>query len=252
VPPPLRELAAVARLGDAALAESVQIGGVRSSRREAVYGLLRREHEISASGRSSRSEVSRILDFAQAAYGEVVAVTVGRDDSLLDSARDGTWSLRDVMRHAIAVELRYAAQVDYSATRTDEDPVEIRPDLLPCDRLSPPDPEFARSRGGGMLELVELLGKARLLSEARLAKVSDSALMRPSLWGSLRVDVRTRLHQMAAHLSESAVQIEKIVGPAGEGQAIVWRCCIARGMHERWSLAKERALLDESYRDLTA
>jgi hypothetical protein len=156
------------------------------------------------------------------------------------------------MRHAIAVELRYAAQVDYSATRTDEDPVEIRPDLLPCDRLSPPDPQFARSRGGGMLKLVELLGKARLLSEARLATVSDSALMRPSLWGSLRVDVGTRLHQMAAHLSESAVQIEKIVGPGGEGQAIVWRCCIARGMHERWSPAKERALLDESYRDLTA
>src|SRR3989442_6585834 len=241
MPPPLRELGTVARLSDETLAQKVGASGSRIPRGVALYGLLRREQAMFASGESRpRSEVSRILDFAQAAYGDVVGLLVGRDDRLLDTSRDDEWSLRDVLRHAIAVELRYAAQVDYSATREESDPVEIRPDLLPCDRLSPPEPEFAHSRDGGVLDLLELLGRARAGTDARLANVPDSALTRPSLWGTMRLDVRMRLHQAAVHLTESAIQIEKIIGAGGELHAIVRRCCLTRGMHERWSPAKER------------
>jgi len=253
VPPPLRELAAVARYGDEALAEKVGAAGYRISRRETLYGLLRREQAIVASDQaSSRSEVSRILDFAQAAYGDLVGILVGRDDRLLDSARDGEWSLRDVMRHAIAVELRYAAQIEYSTTRAETDPIGIPPGLLPCDRLSPPEPEFAHSREGAVVDLLELLGKARAGGDVRLARVPDSALARPSLWGTMNLDVRMRLHQIAAHLTETAIQVEKIVGGGGELRAILRRCCVTRGMHERWSPEKGRTVLDESYRALTA
>jgi len=248
MPPPLGELAAVARLDDEALA-----GDKRGSRRDALYGLLRREQAIAPSGESSaRSEVSRILDFAQAAYGDVVGVLVGRDDSLLDTARDDEWSLRDVLRHSMAVGLRYAAQVEYSATRSDTDPVAIPPSLLPCDRLSPPDPEFAASRTSGVLELLQLLGQARAGSDTRLANVLAPALTRPSMWGTQLLDVRMRLHQIAVHLTETAIQIEKIVGGGGELRAIIRRCCVTRGMHERWSPAEERAVLDDSYHRLTA
>jgi hypothetical protein len=251
MPPPLRDFAAVARLDDEALAQKVGVAGNRISRGDALYGLLRREQAIFASAESRpRSEVSRILDFAQAAYGDLVGVLVGRDDGILDTSRDGDWSLRDVLRHAIAVELRYAAQVEYSATRAESDPVEIRPGLLPCDRLSPPEPEFAGSRDGGILDVLDLLGKARASSDLRLAKVPDSALTRPSLWGTARLDVRIRLHQIAAHLTESAIQIEKIVGSGGELRAVMRRCGVTRGMHERWSPAEERAVLDKSYRAL--
>jgi hypothetical protein len=247
MPPPLAELAAVARLDDEAL-----VGDTRASRRDVLYGLLRREQAIAASVESrARSEVSRILDFAQAAYGDVVGVLVGRDDSLLDTTRDGEWSLRDVLRHAVAVELRYAAQVEYSATRLDTDPVAIPPGLLPCDRLSPPDPEFAASRTGGVLELLQLLGQARAGSDTRLAKVLAPALTRPSMWGTQLLDVRMRLHQIAVHLTETAIQIEKIVGGGGELRAIIRRCCVTRGVHERWSPVVERAVLDESYRAMS-
>ena len=252
MPPPLRELAAVARQGDEALAQKVGAAGNRISRRDALYSLLRREQAIVASAEfSSRSEVSRILDLAQAAYGDLVGILVGKDDRLLDSARDGEWSLRDVMRHAIAVEVRYAAQVEYSATRSESDPIGIPPGLLPCDRLAPPEPEFTRSRDGGVVELLELLGRARAGSDMRLAGVPDSALARPSLWGTMNLDVRMRLHQIAAHLTETAIQVEKIIGYGGELRAILRRCCMTRGMHERWSPAKEREVLDESYRTLT-
>ena len=252
MPPPLRDLAAVVKVGDEALTQPVDIGGTRRSRREVLYGVLRREQAILTSDQPARSEASRILDLAQAAYGDVVGVLIGRDDGLLDNLRDGDWTLRDVIRHAIAVELRYAAQVEYSANRAESDPVEIRPDLLPCDRLSPPEPEFASSREGGVVAVLELLGKARASSDVRLRNVPDASLYRPSLWGTVRIDVRMRLHQMAVHLTESAIQIEKIVGGASELRAILRRCCLTRGMHERWSSATERALLDDSYRSLTA
>ena len=247
MPPPLDALAAVVRLdGDALAADK------RSSRRDALYGLLRREQAIAALAQPARSEVSRILDFAQAAYGDVIGVLVGRDDRLLDSARDGEWSLRDVLRHAIAVELRYAAQVEYSASRADTDPIQIPPELLPCDRLSPPESEFGPSRSGGVLQLLRLLGNARTSTDTRLARLPDAALGRPSLWGKQHIDVRMRLHQIAVHLTETAIQIEKIVGIGGELRAIIRRCCITRGVHERWSTAADRAVLDDSYRALTA
>ena len=238
MPPPLDHLAAIA------------VGDTNSSRRDTLYGLLRREQAIAASAQPSRSEVSRILDFAQAAHGDVVGVLVGRDDRLLDSARDGEWSLRDVLRHAIAVELRYAAQVEYSASRADTDPIQIPPAFLPCDRLSPPESEFGLSRSGGVLELLRLLGNARTSTDTRLARLPDAVLGRPSLWGKQQIDVRMRLHQIAAHLTETAIQMEKIVGSGGELRAIVRRCCITRGMHERWSLATERGTIDDSYRTL--
>lgn len=239
MPPPLAVLAAIA------------LGDTTSSRRDALYGLLRREQSIVAGSTSPpRPEVSRILDFAQAAYGDLVGVLVGRDDDLLDDGRDGDWTLRDVLRHAMAVEIRYAAQVTYSATRGESDPVEIPADLLPCDRLSPPEPEFAGARAGGIRELLELLGTARAASDARLAGVSDSDLVRSSQWGTQLIDVRMRLHQISVHLTETAIQVEKIVGTGSELRATVRRCCSTRGLHERWSPVKDRATLDESYREL--
>jgi len=247
MPPPLDALAALVRLDDGALATDE-----RSSRQDTLYGVLRREQAIAASAQPARSEVSRILDFAQAALGDVVGVLIGREDRLLDSARDGEWSLRDVLRHAIAVELRYAAQVEYSASRADTDPIQIPPALLPCDRLSPPDGEFGSSRSGGVLELLQLLGTARTSTDARLARLPDAALGRPSLWGKQQIDVRMRLHQIAVHLTETAIQIEKIVGSGGELRAIIRRCCMTRGMHERWSPPRERTVMDDSYRALTA
>src|SRR5207247_4530104 len=163
MPPPLRELGTVARLSDETLAQKVGASGSRIPLGVALYGLLRREQAMFASGESRpRSEVSRILDFAQAAYGDLVAVLVGRDDSVLDTARDGEWSLRDLLRHAIVVELRYAAQVEWAATRGDDDPLAIPAGRLPGDRLAPPDPQFAASRTGGIDAVLELLEVARV------------------------------------------------------------------------------------------
>ena len=177
---------------------------------------------------------------------------VGRSDDLLDGTRDGEWTLRDVLRHAIAVELRYAAQVEYSALRRDDEPLAIPADRLPCDRLAPPEPQFARTRTAGVSEMLELLGVARRATDDRLAALPDAALERPSLWGTLPMTVRMRLHQVAAHLTECVIQSEKCLASEGSSEArrILRHAAAVRGAHERWSAPVARAELDARYRAL--
>lgn len=257
VPVPLDVLTHVADLPNASLSRQVDLSdGTRASIQFVLYDCLRREQVLLAGSQPhGRSEIARILDLVQMAYGELVGLLIGRNDELLKTARDGEWSLRDLLRHAIAVELRYAAQVDWAATRRDDDPLSIPDARLPCDRLSPPEPEFADSRDGGMTRVLELLGVARARSDASLDPIPDAALTRPTLWGKLPMTLRMRLHQMAAHLTEVVVQGEKCLAPRGpdsEVRRIIRHCCRLRGAHERWSAAGARDLIDVDYRRMTA
>ena len=251
---PLDALGSLAGLRDPELSRQVTVP-VRSkaSIQFVLYDLLRHEQAIAVGARGApESEIARILDLAQAAYGDLVGVLVGRSDEDLDNTRDGDWSLRDVLRHAIAVELRYGAQVEYAALRGDEEPIAIPPERLPCDRLSPPEPEFAAARVAGISQVLELLGLARRTTDARLAALPDDALGRPSLWGTQPMPVRMRAHQIAVHLTECAIQSEKCLAETdtSEARRILRHICAARGAHERWSESTARAELDDRYRQL--
>lgn len=207
-----------------------------------LYAALRREQRaFAAAVHSDRSEASSILAFARAAYSELTAFLAGRE--VLDLARDGEWSLRDLLRHAIAVELRYRAQVLWSANRADADPVAIPPDRLPCDRLSPPASEFGDATLGSMERVLDLFGVARAATDEQLVTLGPSVLVRRSMWGSLEVDVRERLHQIGVHIVEVHLQAEKMLGATElEARRIIRRIAATRGLHEALS---ERHLLDE-------
>jgi hypothetical protein len=251
---PLDALGKLAGLQDAELTQQVDTGaGGNLAIQFVLYDLLRHEQALAAAAQpSGRSEFERILDLAQAAYGELVGLLVGRADGFLDGTHDGDWSLRDVLRHAIAVELRYGAQIEYSALRRDEEPLGIPNDRLPCDRLSPPEPQFGRTRTADVGEMIDLVGVARLATDERLAVISDSALQRPSLWGTTQISVRMRLHQLSVHLTECVIQSEKCLAAEAqlEARRILRYVCAARGAHERWSHPVSRADLDARYRQL--
>ena len=253
MPGSLEILAQIAALPDDALQRPVALAdGTRAPIQFVLYDCLRREQSlvVGASARD-RLEIERILGLVQAASGQLVGLLVGRDDALLDAARDGEWSLRDLMRHAIAVELRYAAQVLWGATRHEDDPLAIPNERLPCDRLAPPEPAFADARTRGIARALELLGQARASSDEQLARIPDAALDRPTLWGQMQLPVRMRAHQMAAHLSEVLVQAEKCLfpfGPESEARRILRHCCAMRGAHERWSAGDARSAIDDDYR----
>ena len=214
-----------------------------------LYALLRSEQRLAVSAATDGhlAEVPAILTQAQSAFRDLEALLIGRDDALLDAVKDGDWSLRDLLRHLIATELRYAEQVMYSAERGDTDPIRIPEERLPCDRLAPPENEFGSTTSGGLSVILALFETARARSDERLSRLSRHVLDRPSDWGSLRVDVRTRLHQIAAHIVEGTIQTEKILGPAEkfmEARAIVRRIWRARGLHEHSSPAGAVAELD--------
>lgn len=255
---PFDVLAAIARSPNSALTDAFEKGGrpMPRGRQLVLYDLLRHEQALAAGRQAAdRTEVARILDLVQMAYGDLCGLLIGRPDDLLERARDGEWSLRDLLRHAIAVELRYAAQVEWAATRRDHDPLAIPDARLPCDRRAPPELDFADSRTAGIARLLELLGAARARSDQLLAAIPDAALTRPSLWGQVEMPVRMRLHQSAAHLTEVAVQAEKMLGADATGaetRRILRHCCRMRGWHLRWSDATARAQLDSRYRALVS
>lgn len=207
-----------------------------------LYAALRREQRAIVAARAVE-EPSAILGFARSAYDELSALLTGRE--VLDSARDGDWTLRDLLRHAIAVELRYAEQVAWSIARRDHEPIAIPDARLPCDRLAPPEPEFAEAKTGDISRVLELLGKARARTDERLAGVASNALIRPSLWGSAEIDVRERLHQIGVHIVEVLIQAEKMLGEQeSEVRRIARRIAAARGLHEGTSDEATLAGLD--------
>ncbi len=241
-------IASLASLGDAQLDRDVGSSKTRAAVRFRLYGALRAEQRaIAEAAGAGPTEVAATLAQAQSAFRDLEALLLGRNDALLNSAREGEWSLRDLLRHLIAVELRYCAQAVYSAERPDGDPIAIPAVRLPCDRLAPPDQEFGATRSAGLAAALGLFDLARTRSDETLSRLSTADLERPSDWGSLRVDVRTRLHQIAAHIVEGTVQAEKMLAgtePFSEARAIARRIWRARGLHERSSSSAILAHLD--------
>ncbi len=76
MPPPLDALAAIAELPDGTLSSPTEAGDGREAPVHFVlYDLLRHEQTVaSAAQPERRSEIDRILDLAQAAYGEPASV----------------------------------------------------------------------------------------------------------------------------------------------------------------------------------
>lgn len=251
MPPPWEALTWLGRVPDSAISAPVAFGDGRKAPLQFVlYDLLRHEQALALppSG-PARPEIARILDLAQSTYGDLVGLLIGRPDDILESARDGDWSLRDLLSHAMAVEVRYAAQIEWAAHRADTEPLGIPDELLPCDRLDPPEPEYAASRHSGIQEMLQLLGSARSANGQRLGALGDELLDRPSLWGKLQMSVRMRAHQVAVHLTEVVVQAEKMLGAdtSSEARRILRRCCATRGSHELRSGARSRSDLDRRY-----
>lgn len=252
-------LARLASLDDAELARAAQWRGRRATAQFVLYSLLREEQL--ALVRAQRSweptEAERILALAQQAFGDLRGLLVGRPDSLLDRPPAAEeWSLRQLLRHVLAAELRYATQTLYSAHRADDEPVAIPPERLPCDRLNPPEPQYAETRTAGIARILDRLAAARAQTDGLAGGLADALLARPSIWGEREVDVRYRLHQVGAHIAEHAIQCEKILSVLGErdGEArrIVRRISAARGAHEAVSEAAALRALDGEYATVAA
>ena len=171
-------------------------------------------------------ESRRILALAQRAFGDLRGLLIGLPADLLDrSPRESEWSAREILRHVIVVEGRYAVQTRYAVDRTDADPMRVADDKLP----TPAQTDVT----GGISQILARVAEARAATDRRLGDVPAAAMTRPTQWIQYDVDVRFRLHRFAAHLIEHTVQCEKGLAALGwratEGRRIVRRLSALMG-----------------------
>jgi len=195
--------------------------------RYALYRALEEAQEAAVRvGAEPHPESRRILALAQRAFGDLRGLMAGLPADVLDAVPSaGEWSIRTTLHHLLVVERRYALQTLYAVERTDAEPVRI-----PEDRL--PTPAQLDDRGD-VATLLARLGEARAETDRRLGGLDAAALLRPTIWVKIDVDVRFRLHRFAAHLVEHAVQCEKTLAALGwrvtEGRRIVRHVTAALG-----------------------
>ena len=165
-------------------------------------------------------EPRRILALAQRAFGDLRGLLVGLPDQLLDRPpREGEWSVRELCRHIIVIEGRYAVQTAYAVERGDSDPMRVADDRMP----TPAQTDVT----GGIGAILGRMRESRAKTDGRLGDLTAAAMLRPTQWIQYDVDVRFRLHRFAAHLVEHTVQAEKTLAALGwpltEGRRIVRR-----------------------------
>src|SRR5262245_30977312 len=120
-------------LDETALSRPWSFRGKPLDVRNALYWtLVEAQEALTRLAAASHPESRRILAIAESAHGDLRALLLGRPDDLLDwPPRDGEWSLRQILRHVLEVERRYALHTLYGAERGDADPVR-----LPDERLA--------------------------------------------------------------------------------------------------------------------
>jgi len=202
-------------------------GGVTMEARYALYGTLEdAQAALVAATARPHPESRRILAFAQRAFGDLRGLLLGLPEALLDrEPRPGEWPLREVLRHVLAIERRYAAQTLYAVERGDAEPVRIPEARMPV--TAPAEGE------GDATTLLARLARARRETDRQLADLPAAALARPTVWLNAQLDVRFRLHRFAAHIVEHTVQCDKTLAALGwripEGRRIVRQVTAALG-----------------------
>ncbi len=247
-----KAMARLAALPDDALARPWRWRGKEAHLRYALYRSLEEEHEALAAALVAwrPTEAERILAISRRSFGELRGLLVALPDTVLDDARDGDWSLRDVLRHALLVERRYAVNTAYAAHRREDEPL----------RLEAGDPRYPSERdvdaSGGLERVLERFAAARDQSDALLGALPAARLERPSTWSGHEVDVRFRLHRFASHLAEHTIQCEKALEAwgwrSGEARRIVRRIWAARGELEATGDDAAMAALDAAHSERAA
>lgn len=185
-------------------------------------------------------ESRRIVALAQRAFGDLRGLLIGLPDDLLDRPPGpGAWSVRETLRHVLFVECRYALQTAYAIERTDVEPMRIDSARLPeLDRID---------ASGDVSAILSRLAGVRTETNRRLDDVPPARMTRPAQWMHYDVDVRFRLHRLAAHVVEHTIQCEKTLSALGwretEGRRVVRRIWTTLGELEGLgALAEVRAV----------
>jgi hypothetical protein len=144
--------------------------------RYALYRTIEDAQEVLVSAAARpHPESRRILSLAQRGFGDLRGLLIGLPADLLDTApRDGEWSVREILRHIIVIEGRYAVQTQYAVERADADPMRVADDKMPA----PAQTDVT----AGISEILARVGEARAEADRRLGDLPAAAMVRPTQW----------------------------------------------------------------------
>ena len=129
-------------------------------------------------------EASRILTFAQIAFGHLRGLLALVDDDLLDRApAAGEWSIRQTLAHAIEVERSYRANTQHALVRGDHEPLK-----LSAERRPKPDPT---DTSGGILDIVAAFAARRAETDQALAGLDERQLSGRRSGGRMTCRIRS-------------------------------------------------------------
>jgi hypothetical protein len=192
-----------------------------------------------------QTEAQRILAGATQVRGQLLACLVGLPDEYLGKIpRDGEWTAGQALEHSRLVEERYIAQTAYGVERLHS--AENLPVEMPSDRLPPM--VGAPASPPALAPLLSQMASLREEAINRLAGYTAEDLAAPSVYGRRAVDIRYRLHRLAAHEREHMAQVEKTLQAVGwrrtEAQIILGYANIARGKLESMLIGLPDELLE--------
>jgi len=180
-----------------------------------------------------QTEAQRILGLAMESRGELRSIVLGVPDEYVDRApAPEEWTVRQTLEHAHAVDRRYMLGIEYAVERV-HSPIE-----LPLQRPTAgmPAPAGDGSLTGGLASILTQLHMTRDEVAARLSGIADADLGAPSMYGGHDVDVRFRLHVLAAHEREHTGQVARTLRALSfqqtEAQMILGQAEVARGSIE--------------------
>jgi hypothetical protein len=188
---------------------------------------------------AARPLAARLIAPATIARWALQGRLAALDDGILDRvARDGEWTVRQVLGHTIDGQRSYGWFTRWWLAL----PMgPHRPTKVPDEVEKASEADLPGEDGDGLGTLAELRGRLDdVLDEwgQRLGSTADEALVTPARWSNTTVDIGFRLGRWSSHIAEHTIQLDKTLDWLGYRPTEVER--IVRGLHAAWGRLESR------------
>jgi len=188
---------------------------------------------------SAQTLASRVIAPATIARWALHGRLAPLDDGILDRlARDGEWTVRQVLAHTIDGQRSYGWFTRWwlGLPMGPDRPTKVPDDV---EKASAADLPGEAAEGLGTLAEIRFR-LDDVLDEwgQRLGATADEALATPARWANTPVDIRFRLGRWASHIAEHTIQLDKTLDWLGYRPTEPER--IVRDLHTAWGRLESR------------
>lgn len=180
-----------------------------------------------------RSMAARLIAPATIARWALQGRLASLDDAVLDRvAKDGEWTVREVLAHTIEGQRSYGWFTRWwlSLPLGPDRPAKVTPEVEAASKADLPGEE--EEGAGSLADLRARLDDVLDEWALRLGSTPDEDLAKPVRWSDTPVDVAHRLGRWGSHIAEHTIQLDKTLDWLDYRPREVER--IVRELHSAW------------------